>query len=115
MSHAPSSAAGHHDGDESHASYGGYLVGFVLSVILTVAAFAAVMMHAMSPVATIAVIAALAIVQIVVHVYYFLHMNGSKELYWNCMAFYFAVLIVVILVFGFLFVLHDTSMNMMSR
>ena len=100
---------------ESHGSVGSYLTGFVLAVILTVAAFGLVMSHAMSPSATGGAIALLAVVQIVVHLIYFLHMNGSSEQRWNVMAFTFTVLSVLVLVAGTMFIMHDTSINMMSR
>lgn len=114
MSHASSSAS-HDEHGESHGSFGSYLVGFVIAVVLTAAAFAAVMMHAMSPGVTIGVISALAVVQIFVHVIYFLHMNGSSAQAWNRICFFFAIGCCLIIVFGVLFVMHDTSMNMMSR
>ena len=100
---------------ESHGSVGSYLTGFVLAVILTVAAFGLVMSHAMSPSATGGAIALLAVVQIVVHLIYFLHMNGSSEQRWNVMAFVFTVLSVLVLVAGTMFIMHDASINMMSR
>ncbi|RFD19108.1 cytochrome o ubiquinol oxidase subunit IV [Komagataeibacter melaceti] len=100
---------------ESHGSVGSYLTGFVLAVILTVAAFGIVMSHAMSPSGTVGAIALLAVIQIVVHLVYFLHMNGSSAQRWNVMAFVFTVLSVIVLVAGTIFIMHDTSINMMSR
>ena len=100
---------------EGHGSVGSYATGFVLAVILTVASFGLVMSHAMSPSATGGAIALLAVVQIVVHLIYFLHMNGSSEQRWNVMAFTFTVLSVLVLVGGTMFIMHDTSINMMSR
>ncbi|AQS87124.1 cytochrome o ubiquinol oxidase subunit IV [Neoasaia chiangmaiensis NBRC 101099] len=115
MSQAPTTVMTNGESGESHGSYASYLIGFVISVVLTAAAFAAVMMHVISPGATVGVIAFLAVVQIVVHMVFFLHMNGSSEQSWNLMAFCFAVACVLIIVGGTLFILHDTSINMMSR
>ena len=100
---------------ESHGSVGSYLTGFVLAVILTVAAFGIVMSHAMSPSGTVGAIALLAVIQLVVQRVYFLHMNGSSAQRWNVMAFVFTVLSVIVLVAGTIFIMHDTSINMMSR
>jgi len=100
---------------ESHGSYSSYFIGFVISVILTVAAFAIVMMHSMSPSGTIGAIAVLAAIQMVVHLVFFLHLSTSSETRWNLMAFIFTAVSVVILVIGTLFIMHDTSINMMSR
>ncbi|GAN53885.1 cytochrome o ubiquinol oxidase subunit IV [Tanticharoenia sakaeratensis] len=100
---------------ESHGSYGSYFIGFVLSVVLTAAAFAIVMMHGMSPTATIGAIAALAVIQVLVHLVFFLHLSTNSESRWNTMAFVFTVISVILLVGGTLFIMHDTSVNMMSR
>lgn len=99
----------------NHGSVGSYLTGFVISVLLTAAAFGVVMAHSFSPSGTVAAIAILAAVQIVVHLVFFLHMNASSEQRWNVMAFAFTVMTVVILIIGTLFIMHDTSINMMSR
>ncbi|GBQ84388.1 cytochrome o ubiquinol oxidase subunit IV [Gluconacetobacter johannae DSM 13595] len=100
---------------ESHGSVGSYLTGFVIAVLLTVAAFGLVMAHSFSPAGTAIAIAVLAAVQVVVHLVFFLHMNGSSEQRWNNMAFIFTVLAVAILIAGTVFIMHDTAINMMSR
>ena len=58
---------------------------------------------------------ALAFVQIIVHLVFFLHMNTSSAQRWNVMAFGFTVLAAVILIVGTVWVMHNVSMNMMSR
>ncbi|KEZ02602.1 cytochrome C oxidase subunit III, partial [Burkholderia sp. MSh2] len=57
----------------------------------------------------------LAFVQIIVHLVYFLHMNSSSGQRWNVMAFSYTVLTAAILIIGTLWVMHNVSMNMMSR
>ncbi|HEV3104102.1 MAG TPA: cytochrome o ubiquinol oxidase subunit IV, partial [Trinickia sp.] len=86
--------------EESHGSVSGYLAGFVLSVVLTAASFGLVMGGMLSPHASLIALAALAFVQIVVHLVYFLHMNGSSGQRWNVMAFSYTVLTAVILIVG---------------
>ncbi|NVN10647.1 MULTISPECIES: cytochrome o ubiquinol oxidase subunit IV [Nguyenibacter] len=105
---------GHHSGS-SHGSVGSYLTGFVISVLLTAAAFGIVIAHGFSPAGTLAAIAVLAIVQVFVHLVFFLHMNSSSEQRWNVMAFAFTIMTVFILILGTLFIMHDTAINMMSR
>jgi len=46
---------------------------------------------------------------------YFLHMNTSSGQRWNVTAFAFTVLTAVIVIGGTLWVMHNVSMNMMSR
>lgn len=103
------------DAGESHGSATSYIVGFVLSVILTVAAFGLVMTGSLTGSHALLAISALALVQIVVHLVFFLHMNSSSAQRWNVAAFSFTVLTAVIVVGGTLWVMHNVSMNMMSR
>jgi cytochrome o ubiquinol oxidase operon protein cyoD len=57
-----------------------YVIGFVLSVVLTAIPFWLVMSGAIADKTTTAmVIAAFAVVQVIVHMVYFLHMNGKAE------------------------------------
>ena len=101
--------------EESHGSFGGYLAGFILAVVLTAASFW-VVLHGGFPRETALIgLAVLAAVQIVVHLVFFLHMNTSSGQRWNVTAFGFTVLTVVIVIGGTLWVMHNVSMNMMSR
>lgn len=100
---------------ESHGSVGSYISGFVLSVILTVAAFGLVMGGSLSSNTALLAISGLAFVQIVVHLVFFLHMNTSSEQRWNVLAFGFTVMTAVIVIGGTLWVMHNVSSNMMSR
>jgi cytochrome o ubiquinol oxidase subunit IV len=113
MAHSHTHAS--HD-DASHGTVSSYMVGFVLSVILTAASFGVVLGGWFSTnEVKILVLAALAAVQIVVHLIFFLHMNGSSSQRWNVTAFAYTVLTVVILIVGSLWIMHNVSMNMMSR
>jgi cytochrome o ubiquinol oxidase operon protein cyoD len=100
---------------ESHGSFGSYMTGFVLAVILTVAAFGLVMTGTLTGQNALFAIAGLAFVQIVVHLVFFLHMNSSSAQRWNVTAFAFTVLTAVIVIGGTLWVMHNVSMHMMSR
>jgi len=101
--------------EESHGSFGGYLAGFVLAVVLTAASFWLVL-HGGFPRETALIgLGVLAVVQIVVHLVFFLHMNASSSQRWNVTAFSYTVLTVLILVIGTLWVMHNVTMNMMSR
>lgn len=100
---------------ESHGSYGSYIIGFVLAVVLTVASFAVVGCKMFSYWTTLVVLSILAIVQVVVHLVFFLHMNGSSKQRWILMTFAVAVAMVIIVVVGSLFVLWNTQAHMMSR
>jgi len=101
--------------EEGHGSLGGYVTGFVLSVLLTAAAFGLVIGGVLPPQHSLIALAVLAFVQIVVHLVFFLHMNASSGQRWNVMAFSYTVLTALILIGGTLWVMHNVAMNMMSR
>ena len=100
---------------ESHASGKSYLIGFVLSVILTAVPFWLVMTqtaHGFSAETILAAILVFAVVQVFVHVVYFLHMDRSAEQRWNVVAFAFTVMILVIVVSGSVWIMHNATSNM---
>lgn len=101
--------------EESHGSATGYIVGFVLAVLLTAASFWLVVHGMLPPQSAMIVLAGLALVQIIVHLVFFLHLNTSSGQRWNLMAFIYTAVAAVILIGGTLWVMHNVSMNMMSR
>lgn len=107
--HHDDHAAGH-----DHGSYKSYVIGFVLSVILTAIPFWLVMGKVIpSSGATAAVILGFAAVQIVVHMVYFLHMNSRAEGGWNLLALLFTIMLVVIVLVGSIWVMYHLQHNMM--
>ncbi|MBB3809643.1 cytochrome o ubiquinol oxidase subunit IV [Pseudochelatococcus contaminans] len=107
------SGAQHHSG-EAHGTVGGYITGFILSAILTVIPFWLVMSGALADTALTALaVAALGALQIVVHMVYFLQMNGRSEAGWTLSAFIFTVIIIAIAVVGSVWVMHHLDVNMM--
>ena len=111
--HAAHDDHGHDDG-AAHGSLRSYLIGFGLSVVLTAIPFWLVMTGALeSKQATALIIMAFAAVQIVVHMIYFLHMNGKSESGWTLMALVFTLIILVIALSGSLWVMYHLNANMM--
>jgi cytochrome o ubiquinol oxidase subunit IV len=107
----------HHDHDHDdvgyHATVKGYVVGFVLSVILTAIPFWLVMAKVLPPEATKFIILGFAAVQVVVHMVYFLHLNAKVEGGWSMLAFLFTVIVVVIMLAGSIWVMYHMNTNMM--
>ena len=101
MSHSTDHAGAHHGGVKT------YLVGFILSVILTV------MNGTASHGTLLGVVVATAVVQILVHLVCFLHMNASSEERWNLVAFVFTLLIIAIVVVGSIWIMWSLNENMM--
>ncbi|MGL9773611.1 MAG: cytochrome o ubiquinol oxidase subunit IV [Sodalis sp. (in: enterobacteria)] len=110
MSHASAGYTG-----TSHDSHKSYLIGFILSIILTVIPFAMVMQVSASESTLIAVLVICAVVQIVVHLVYFLHLSTSSEQQWNLIAFVFAAMIIAILVVGSLWIMWYLNHNLMGH
>ncbi|MCJ2181765.1 cytochrome o ubiquinol oxidase subunit IV [Novosphingobium sp. 1949] len=113
--HPNPNATDHHDEHgASHGSMRDYVIGFLLSVILTAIPFWLIGTHAIADKGTAAlVIVAFAMVQIVVHMIYFLHMNTKSEGGWTFMALIFTVIILVIALSGSLWVMYHLNTNMM--
>ncbi|MEY9756231.1 cytochrome o ubiquinol oxidase subunit IV [Bradyrhizobium yuanmingense] len=112
--HAAGAHGHHQEGGHSHSTFSGYMLGFVLSVVLTAIPFWLVMSGALpSKQITALVIMAFAIVQIVVHMVYFLHMNTTSENGWTMMALIFTIVMVVIALSGSLWVMSHLNSNMM--
>lgn len=103
-----------HDG-ASHGSLRTYVVGFCLAVVLTVISFALTMTQILSASMTLAIVVALGLIQIVVHLIYFLHMNGSSDQSWNTVALVFSVVIVSLVVTGSLWIMYHLDTNMMMH
>ena len=112
MSHSPTT--GHHSTDNNGASHGSaksYMIGFILSVILTVIPFWMVMEASHQTI--LITVVAMAVIQIFVHLVYFLHMNTSSEERWNLIALAFTALIIAIVVVGSLWIMYNLNINMM--
>jgi len=105
---------GHHDAGAGHGSMKDYLIGFFLSVVLTAIPFWLVMGGVIeNKTVTALIIMGFAVVQVLVHMIYFLHMNGRSEGGWNMMALLFTVLLVVIVFSGSMWVMYHLHTNMM--
>ena len=108
---------GDHHGDVGpHSSLRDYTIGFVLSVILTAIPFWLVMAKVIADRNTaVLVLGAFAVVQILVHMVYFLHMNGKVEGGWTMLSTIFTVVFVAIAIAGTLWVMFHMNANMMPE
>jgi len=105
---APDHGGGH------HGSFGDYLIGFGLAVVLTAIPFWIVMGDVFrDPTVAVVVLLIFAFVQIVVHMVYFLHLNSKSEGGWTLMALIFASILVVITLTGSLWIMQHLDSNMM--
>ena len=107
-------AHGGHDANEPHSTFSGYMTGFLLSIILTAIPFWLVMAKVISDRPTaVMVLGGFAVIQILVHMFYFLHMNGKVEGGWTLLSTIFTVVFVAIAIGGTLWVMFHMNTNMM--
>ena len=108
-----------HHGDHDvgpHSSLREYAIGFVLSVILTAIPFWLVMAKVIADRNTaVLVLGGFAVVQVLVHMVYFLHMNGKVESGWTLLSTIFTVVFVAITIAGTLWVMFHMNANMMPE
>lgn len=104
----------HSHGDEhGHGSARSYLVGFLLSVVLTAIPFWLVMSGAAAPGWTATIVIVAAILQIIVHTVCFLHVTTSGEGGWTLLSYVFTAVILVITIAGSLWIMYHLNTNMM--
>lgn len=114
--HHAEHAAAHGDvshGQSSHGSRNSYIVGFILSAVLTVIPFWLVMSQTMTGFSAVWVIAGFAAAQVAVQVYFFLHVDFSPEQRNTLYSFLFTLFVVAIVMVGSLWIMHNANENMM--
>ncbi|MCW2268086.1 Cytochrome bo(3) ubiquinol oxidase subunit 4 [compost metagenome] len=99
----------------NHGSVKSYAIGFILSVILTAIPFGLVMFPSLPKDMTVLIVVAFAAIQIVVHLYYFLHLDRSKEQRENVSAFLFTAMVIALLVGLSLWIMFSIHTSMMAK
>ncbi|MCB8887772.1 MULTISPECIES: cytochrome o ubiquinol oxidase subunit IV [Halomonadaceae] len=97
----------------AHGSTKSYVLGLVLSLVLTIIPFGAVMMGAFSTPVTVWIIVITAVLQMLVQLVMFMHLNTKADEGWNMMSFVFTVSILALVVGGSLWIMHHLHINMM--
>ena len=98
--------------DHSHGTMRSYVVGFALSIALTLAAYFMVTHHALGRTALIVAIFALAMIQLYVQLVFFLHLGREGKPRLNLMTFLFMLLVLVIVVAGSLWIMNNLNYHM---
>lgn len=94
-------------------SFKTYIVGFILSLLLTLFSFALVKWQALTPTSLCFCLMLLGLTQLLVQVICFLRLNAGAEGRWNLVAFLFTILIVLVIVIGSLWIMFNLNYNMM--
>lgn len=93
-----------------------YLMGFVLCVVLTLAAYFLVAERFLAGSTLIFTILGLGAIQMAVQLIFFMHLgsepeepSGSKKAHWNLLVFFFMIMVLVIIVFGSLWIMYTLN------
>jgi len=90
-----------------------YVIGFLLSVVLTAIPFWLVMSGTLPTQTTAAIVIASAVAQILVHTVCFLHVNTSSEGGWTLLAYIFTAVLVLIVIAGSVWIMYHVHANML--
>jgi cytochrome o ubiquinol oxidase operon protein cyoD len=102
-----------HAGGAAHGSVKEYVVGLLLSIVLTVVPFGIIMLDLISGTPAVAIILVCAVAQLLVQLVFFLHMNTSSEQMWNTTSAVFIVVLVAILIVGSIWIMAHLNHNML--
>ena len=97
-----------------------YIIGFVLSVLLTLSAYSIVYLHVSSSHLTfshnflVIEIIIFAMLQFLTQLIFFLHLGQESKPHWNLVAFISTISIVLIFVIGSLWIMSHLNYNMTS-
>lgn len=101
--------------DDGHGTLKSYVIGFILSILLTVLPYAIVVHHLLVSDALVIAIVVLGVIQLLVQLIFFLHLSTHPSQRWNLITFAFTLLILVILVCGTLWIMWNMNYNMMDH
>lgn len=91
-----------------------YVTGFILSLLLTLTAYFVVVNQVFVGWNLVLLIMGLGVAQLIVQLLFFLHLGSEKKPHWNLIVFLFMLLVLVILVFGSLWIMNNLNYHMMS-
>lgn len=115
QAHGPSRGGSRTPGLESqhsHGGFGGYVVGYIAAMLITIAAFVIAPSTNMAPFSIEAALAVLAIAQMLVHLIFFLHINTAPAQKTNVIAFAATMLIIAIVIIGSMWIMAHLNHNM---
>lgn len=92
-----------------------YITGFIGSFFLTALSFSLAAMKLFSSRILIAILIFLAIAQAFVQLFFFMHLGKEAKPRWMILVFYFMVLVLLIVVFGSLWIIFDLNKRVMPE
>lgn len=98
---------------EWHGTLKSYIIGFIASLLLTAISFSLVITQALSGHALVYTIIGLAVLQAIVQLLFFLHVGQEAKPRWETIIFCCTVLVLLIIIIGSLWIMHDLNERMM--
>ncbi|NOU85802.1 cytochrome o ubiquinol oxidase subunit IV [Paenibacillus sp. LMG 31460] len=96
---------GSHENHDAHGSLKSYIIGFALSIILTIIPLVAVMNHMLTKTGTLVLILFMAVLQFGVQLFFFMHVKEGENARWNIMALIFGLVILLTIVAGSIWIM----------
>jgi cytochrome o ubiquinol oxidase operon protein cyoD len=96
----------------AHATVGSYTLGFIVSIVLTLTAYAVVVQHTLSRSVAIGCISLLAVLQFLIQMLFFLHLSEEAKPRYRLYMLLFMVLTVGIIVFGSVWIMNNLNYHM---
>jgi cytochrome o ubiquinol oxidase operon protein cyoD len=94
-----------HDSHEAHGSLKSYIIGFVMSLVLTAIPLIVVLNHMLEGKAATLLLMGSAVLQFVVQLFYFMHLKEEKKPRYNLMVLIFGLVIVFTIVAGSMWIM----------
>ncbi|QHW33627.1 cytochrome o ubiquinol oxidase subunit IV [Paenibacillus rhizovicinus] len=110
---AQNNAIGHGDrGGHAghHGSLGEYVLGFALSIILTIIPILAVLNGWFGSTATIIVLLATAVLQFAVQLLFFMHLREEEGPRYNLLTLVLGLIIVIVVIYGSIWIMDHNAM-----
>ena len=96
-----------------HGTVKSYIVGFIVSLVLTIIPFFMVANHTLSNIGLYVTIGIFAVAQLFVQLVFFLHLSFKSQARWNLSVFLFTFIVVLILIAGTLWIMLNLDYFMM--
>ncbi len=91
-----------------------YLLGFFLSVVLTLAAYFLVVTHVLVGRVLSVVLLGLGVTQALIQLFCFLHLGRERKPRWNLLTFLFMLVVLLVLVIGSMFIMYSLNYRLME-
>lgn len=91
-----------------------YVLGFILCIVLTLAAYFLVTRHLLTGWVLISTILGIGVIQMAVQLIFFMHLGseyaeGKAKHHWNMLVFFFMLMVLIIIVFGSLWIMYNIN------